>query len=143
MKRSFLTLVFCFFALPISAGINTRVARVVDSRTIVLEGGSVVTLRGVDVPPADEQAAAEYLRFLIGRAPVFVDPNGDVYRSPDALFVNGELMMRAWEHSHRERYLGESMPPARAQRAPAPPPAKKAARIEPPRRPRYRSKRTR
>ena len=28
--------------------------------------------------------------------------------------ANGEMMTRAWEHAHHERYLGESMPPARA-----------------------------
>jgi len=129
MKRFFVCLVFCLFALPITAGTNTRVARVIDSRTLQLDGGATVTLRGVDVPAEDEADAVAYLRTLVSAgAPVFVEA-GNVYRSPDALFINGQLMMRAWQSSHRERFLGWADPAGKAVRdtTPRTPAPKRAA----------------
>ena|GEM_PF-1863727 len=120
MKRFFAMFVFCLFTLPIQAAPMVRVARVVDSRTIVLDGGATVTLRGVDIPPADEAMAAGYLRSILGNNWVLVENGGDVYRSPDALYVNGQLITHAYRGSARMTYLGESMPAARAARPIAP-----------------------
>jgi hypothetical protein len=124
MKRFFVSLLFCLFSLPIHAGVNARVSRVVDSRTLQLENGTIVTLRGVAVSADDEPAAADYLRNTIGTGTVYVD-NGDVYRSPDALFLNEQLRNRAWEAAHGERWLGIADPAGKGYRdatphAPAP-----------------------
>lgn len=132
MKRFFVSLLFSLFALPISAGINARVSRVVDSRTIVLDNGTSVTLRGVDVPADEESAAAEYLRTLVGNAPVYVE-NGDVYRSPEVLLVNEQMAQHPWRH--HERYLGIAQPSGRTVAMPAPAPSPQQ-RVAPPRHPR-------
>ena len=116
MKRFFVCLVFCLFSLPITAGTNTRVARVIDSRTLQLDGGTTVTLRGVDVAAEDEADAVAYLRTIVSAgSPVYVD-NGNVYRSPDALFLNGQLMTRAWHSLHQERFLGWADPAGKTLR---------------------------
>ena len=134
MKRFFAMLVFCLVALPIGAGTMVRVARVIDSRTIVLDGGATVTLRGVDVAPADEAMAAGYLRSILGNNWVLVENGGDVYRSPDALYVNGQLITHAYRGAARMTYLGESMPGPRGHSvAPAPRPTP-VVRKAPPRR---------
>jgi len=140
MKRFFAILVFSLFALPIDANTMVRVARVIDSRTIVLDGGNTVTLRGVDIPPADEAMAAEYLRSLLGNSWVLVENCGDVYRSPDALYVNGKLITHAYRGAARMTYLGESMPGPRA-RAVAPAPRAMTTRSAPPRRAHHRAPR--
>jgi hypothetical protein len=138
MKRFFVIFVFSLFALPLDAAPMVRVARVIDSRTIVLDGGATVTLRGVDVPPADEAMAADYLRSILGNNWVLVE-NGDVYRSPDALYVNGQLITHAYRGAAHMTYLGESMPgPHRQSVAPAP---RATARSAPPRRAHHRATR--
>ena len=120
MKRFFAILV-CLFALPISGATMVRVSRVIDSRTLALDGGTTVTLRGVDVAPADEALAAEYLRSLVANNWVLVENGGDVYRSPDGLYVNGQLITHAYLARSRMTYLGESDPGPRARTtAPAP-----------------------
>ncbi len=86
-----------------------RVARVIDSHTIVLDGGATVTLRGVEIPPADEAIATDYLRSLLGNAWVLAE-DGDIYRSPDGLYINGQLITHAYRGAARMTYLGESMP---------------------------------
>jgi hypothetical protein len=112
MKRFFVLLVLCLVSRPIDAAM-VRVARVVDSRTIVLDGGATVTLRGVDVPPDHEELAAEYLRSLLANHAWVLAENGDVYRSPDALYVNAQLIERVYLTGPRMRYLGEAMPGTR------------------------------
>ena len=92
-----------------------RAAGAADRHTILLEGGGSLRLRGVDLPADEEPAAREYLQRLVGGLWIYVD-NGDVYRSPDALFINGEMARRAWRSTTRMTYLGESFPapPSRA-----------------------------
>lgn len=85
-----------------------RIVRIIDSRTIVA-GTTTVVLRGVEIPPAEERAAAEYLHRLLDGAWVYIE-NGDVYRSPDCLHVNAELQRHAWRSIHGMRYLGEFWP---------------------------------
>jgi hypothetical protein len=119
MKRFFAISLFCLFALPLSGATMVRVGRVIDSRTIVLDGGATVTLRGVDIAPADEAMAADYLRSILTNAWVLVENGGDVYRSPDALYVNGQMIMHAYRSASKMTYLGESMPGQRGS-APAP-----------------------
>lgn len=95
----------------------SRVVGVRDSRTILAETNgivSTVTLNHVAVAAEEEQQAVEYLRQLIANKWVFID-NGDVYRSPDALFINGDMNRHPWRTM---RYLGELNLGARAKGQP-------------------------
>ena len=108
-----LGLLVCLFAfcLPASAGMS-RVVAVIDSRTIVVEADgarSTVALKGVAVAAEEETAAADFLRRLVSGSWVLVE-QGDVYRSPDALYVNAEMIRLAWRTPANMRYLGESGP---------------------------------
>ena len=92
----------------------SRVVGVRDSRTILAETNGIVstiTLKNVAVAAEEEQQAVDYLRQLIGSKWVFID-SGDVYRSPDALFINADMNRRPWRTM---RYLGELDLGARAK----------------------------
>lgn len=95
-----------------------RFARVIDSRTIVVErtgATEVVHLTNVNVPAQDEQAARTYLQETLSGMYVYVE-NGNVYRSPDALFINRELAFGAYgAPTLKMRVLGEINPGPRAQ----------------------------
>jgi hypothetical protein len=95
-----------------------RFAKVIDSRTIVVERVNVtevVHLTNVDVPAEDEQAARQYLQEKLAGSYVYVE-NGNVYRSPDALFINRELAFAAYSApSLKMRVFGEINPGPRAQ----------------------------
>ncbi len=126
-----LSIIVYLFAIPM-----TRVTRVVDSHTIVANNAAVV-LRGVDIGAADEEAAAQYLHRLLDGAWVYVE-DGNVYRSPDGLYINGELQRHAWRTAANMRYLGEVSPgPIRS--AAVRPPAR-SARVASPSRARRRSR---
>ena len=86
----------------------TRVTRIINGRTIATENATVVLL-GVQIPPEEEGAATEYLHRLLDGTWVYVE-DGNVYRSPDALYVNAEMQRRAWHAATNMRYLGESWP---------------------------------
>ena len=104
--KSFIICIFVVLSPLSASAAMVRAAAVIDSRTIVIEGGATVTLRGVEVPAGEEMAARLYLARLVAGNWIYVDA-GDVYRSPDALFVNGEMIRRAWRSSTQMRYLGE------------------------------------
>lgn len=96
----------------------SHVIGVRDSHTIVADTNGVtatVTLKNVAVTPEEETRAAEYLRQVLGNAWVYID-NGDVYRSPDALFVNSDMNRHPWRTM---RYLGQLDLGARAKGQPA------------------------
>lgn len=112
-----------------------RVLSVKDARTIVVDHRGVaaeVRLAQVVIPPADEAAAIAYLRQSLTNAWVMVESDAFgaafVYRSPDALFVNGELARRAYATPGTPMiYLGEVTPgPRQATPARAPAPRKAA-----------------
>lgn len=122
--------VVCLFLFLSSSTINAamfRVLEVRDAQTVVVMTGaqvSVITLRNVAVSPRELDVAENYLREALTNRWVYVE-NGDIYRSPDGLFINKALADRAWD---RGKYLGEVNP---AEMAPAPKPkptAKKPAR---------------
>ena len=80
-----------------------RVVSVKNARTVVIDDRGVaaeVTLAQVVIPPAEEEAAAEYLRKTLANAWVMMETDergaAFLYRSPDAMFVNGELARRAY-----------------------------------------------
>ena len=135
MKRWFVLL---FLACSVHASPMLRVVSVKNARTLVVDNRGVaaeITLGQVVIPPAEEEAAAAYLRHTLTGAWVLVETGAQgesyVYRSPDALFVNGALSRRAYlGASVQMTYGGEVMPgPRRAEPAvkvvkakPTPPP---------------------
>ena len=103
-----------------------RIIDVVGPRRVVVDRNGVaqtLVLGGVAIPPGEEEAATAYLRktFVGSWALVETNAGGEAYlfRSPDALYVNGELARRAYVHPGVEMiYLGESIPVlARAEKS--------------------------
>jgi hypothetical protein len=120
-RTQFLFLIFLFsISVNGSASPMARVVRVIDWRTVVVECDgrqTAVTLVNVNVSPVRQREAAGYLETLVGSW-VLVE-NGNVYCSPDALLINGEMRNRfsptpdEMEH-HAMTYFGSS-PPATKQ----------------------------
>ena len=87
------------FASP-AVGAMARVVAVVDGRTIEVDRAGArerVTLAGVAI--TDALRAQELLRWTIGTSWVMLESTPDgalVYRSPDALFINRELVLRGY-----------------------------------------------
>ena len=99
-------------ATPMSHVIGVR-----DSHSIVVDTNgvtSVITLKNVAVSAEEEADASAYLRQMVANAWVFVD-NGDVYRSPDALYVNADMNRHPWRTM---KILGELDLGARAKGQP-------------------------
>ena len=113
-------------ALHANAGM-VRVVAIEDGRTITIERGGVrerIRLAGVAI--IDEAKARELLRWTAIDAWVMLEAaeGGEflVYRSPDALFLNRELVLRGFARPTLpsiqpdlrppSRYLGEINPPA-------------------------------
>lgn len=117
MKKAIVCLVL-FVCSNAAAAPMSKVLGIRDSRTILIQTAGVlstVTLANVSIAPDEEALAADYLRRTIGNAWVLVD-RGDVYRSPDALYVNGDLNRHPWRTM---RYLGELDLGPRAKGQPA------------------------
>jgi hypothetical protein len=114
MKSLGLSVCLFAFSLPARAAMS-RVVAVTDSRTIVVEADgarSSVVLKGVAIEPDEEKVAVDFLRRLVAGSWVLVE-RGDVYRSPDALYINAEMIRRAWRTPANMKYLGQWDPPAR------------------------------
>ena len=110
MNRIASILIF-FIATSASAGM-VRFVRAVDGQTIVVDRNGtqvVVTLTGVSVEPEDQIAARAFLEHELSGKWLLVE-NGNVYRSPDTLFVNAAMQQRGYidPGRPRERYLGEA-----------------------------------
>ena len=111
-----------------------RVISVKDSHTVVVDNQGVaaeVTLAQVVIPPAEEAAAAAYLRKTLVNAWVMMerdDRGAYLYRSPDAMFVNGALATRAYTQTGPEMiYLGEvNLGPRVVEKKAKPTPVKRA-----------------
>jgi len=99
MKRVLYLVVFFLVPSRILAAVPmARVLNVVNSRTIRVQVAgqqSMVALTGVEISAEEEGAATEYMHRLLDGTWVYVE-NGSVYRSPDGLYINGELQRRAW-----------------------------------------------
>jgi hypothetical protein len=133
MKSALVCAVLLIHASRLTGGMS-RVIEVRDSRTIVVQSegvAAVIALREVMVPSVEEAVAVAYLRRSLEGRWVYVE-NGDVYRSPDGLYVNGAMRRRAWLGA---TYLGELAFPAPRRSMThvlgnvsqaAPPPAKRA-----------------
>jgi hypothetical protein len=113
-----------------------RVIAVQDGRTLIVEHEQTrATIRLAGVVITDATRATELLRWTVGTAWVLVEkhPSGEhlVYRSPDALFINRELVLRGYaratlhgiepEPQLRVTYLGQWNPSGPALTAPKSP----------------------
>jgi type II secretory pathway component GspD/PulD (secretin) len=89
-----------------------RFVRAVDGQTIVIDRNGMqvmVTLTGVSVQPEDQLAARTFLEHELTGAWLLVE-GGNVYRSPDVLFVNRAMQQRGYINpgKPRETFLGEA-----------------------------------
>jgi hypothetical protein len=140
--RSFFFPVFFLSAISLFAAPMVRVIDVKDARTLIVDRAGVaseVRLGDVVIPSGEESAAIEFLRGKVVQHFVMLENNGRgeayVYRSPDALFINGELLRRAYlTRGTPMTIVGESSPgPERSTRS-APP--RDENRVLPPPKPR-------
>jgi hypothetical protein len=135
--RKILMVLACALALRAEGGM-VRITGVENGRTL-LAGTERVELAGVAV--TDERAAKTMLEWTVVGRWVLLEKSGTahfVYRSPDALFVNRELVLRGFARATLQEvdppstlavtYLGTIDPidPAPPAAAAAPPPAKTA-----------------
>jgi len=128
MRLILKTLIFISLSICISAdAAMLRVVGVQDGRTILLERGGKqesVVLGGLEI--TDEASARDLLTWTLDSAWVMLErtPAGEilVWRTPDALFINRELVRRGYARATvREvapelrlniTYLGQVDPPA-------------------------------
>jgi hypothetical protein len=137
------SLLVCFFAVSLYAAPMVRVLRVAGPNTIVVEQNGVpgeVRLTGIEI--TDPQSAVAYLSWTLQSSWVLVE-DGRVYRSPDGLLVNDDLVRKGFARSTTAvilprtaaTYLGELNPePVKASaRQPArPAKAVTPSRVRPP-----------
>jgi len=124
MKRFILCVSLVVISQSLKAAVPmARFSKVIDSRTIVVERigvTEIVQLANVAIPAEDEQAARDYLTDKLTGSYVYVE-NGNVYRSPDALFINRELAYGAYASSSvKMRVFGEVYSGPRPQKSAAP-----------------------
>jgi hypothetical protein len=105
----------------------------------IRDGRAEIRLSGVEI--TNETAAQDLLRWTIGTSWILVERNADgtarVYRSPDALFVNRELVLRGFaratepgiepEERIQATYLGLANPGPRGSAAGVSPRAEKTS----------------
>jgi hypothetical protein len=137
MHRFAILIVVTLCVVPASAAGMARIVDIIDSRTIILEERGVrssARLAGVLVPRADEATALDFLRRTTATGWVLAERDADrpgevwLYRSPDGLSVNGEMIRAAYLQSGaRMTWLGEASPGPRPQHAPATPRAPRQA----------------
>jgi hypothetical protein len=128
------SIIFSIFILQAAAAFAVPMYRVVDVRdaqTLIIDRNGVaaeVRLAGVLVAPSEQPLAVTWLRDTLVSHWAMVENGPDgayIYRSPDALYVNGEIARRAYANARTPMvYLGEADPgPQRALRtgrSPAP-----------------------
>jgi len=109
-------LVFVLFALRAEAAM-VRVVSIEDGRTITVDrNGSRERIRLAGVELTDDVQARELLRWTAGEW-VMLEAAGNgeflVYRSPDALFLNRELVLRGFARATLEGIAPDLRPPSR------------------------------
>jgi hypothetical protein len=99
-SRFFFLVVSLFFVVNLHAGM-VRVIGVVDGRTLIVERRGVaekVQLAGIAL--TDDASAQVLMKWTLVSSWVMLEAQPDgahfVYRSPDALFVNRELVLRGF-----------------------------------------------
>jgi hypothetical protein len=129
--RSLIFSILILSTAAASAAPMVRIVDVKDAQTIVVDRNGVaaeVRLAGVLVPPAEQPLAVTWLRETLVWQWAMIEngPEGAyVYRSPDALYINGEIARRAYTNARTPMvYLGEvdpgPKPAAKTPRTPAP-----------------------
>jgi hypothetical protein len=105
IHRIALFLVFLSLAASAQAGGMVRFLEVVDGRTLLIERNGTqekVQLAGIEI--VDEVQARALLNWTLTKSWVMIEPHGNafyVYRSPDALFLNRELVLRGFARATR------------------------------------------
>jgi hypothetical protein len=131
--RLLTALVFLLAAVRLDAAM-VLVVTVEDARTLVIDrNGARETVRLAGVEITDDAKAREFLRWTAVGTWVMVEAAGNgesrVYRSPDALFLNRELVVRGYARPTAAgiapdlrapaRYLGEIQPVGAPRSKPA------------------------
>ncbi|HUP60621.1 MAG TPA: hypothetical protein VNA69_09410 [Thermoanaerobaculia bacterium] len=106
MKSIFFTLTVLLFTLPAQAEM-LRVVAIQDGRTVAVDrNGTRTSVRLAGVAVTDELHARELLRWTLLGFWVKLEPaaNGEllVWRSPDAMFINRELVLRGYARATLE-----------------------------------------
>ena len=154
--RVFITVFFFLAALRLDAGM-VRVISIDNGRTITVErNGNREQIRLAGVEILDDASARELLRWTARDAWVMVEASAGgflVYRSPDALFLNRELVLRGFARATLHavepdlrapsRYLGTIDPPSTLQAKPKAAKPAKASEPKPAKASRGRKPRTR
>jgi hypothetical protein len=140
-------IIFVVLSFLVSLNVHAAMVRVVevqDGRTLVVErNGQRETIRLAGISIVDEARASDLLQWTLGTSWILAErqPNGEhfVFRSPDAMFVNRELVTRGYaratqygiepESNLRVTYLGDVEPgPVTVRAAPAASPKPAAAK---------------
>jgi len=131
MHRFAITFALSFFVFPAFGAGMAHITSVVDSRTLIIEEEGTrlsIRLAGVVVPIQDEAQAVDFLRRTTASGWVLVERDaahpgeGWLYRSPDGLFVNGEMNRAGYRDGRTPMmWLGESYAGPREAPAPAKP----------------------
>lgn len=125
---------FILFLLISNSVLAAPMARVIgirDARTVTIDRNGVaadVRLAGVLVAPSHAAEAVAWMQTVLNGSWVMIetDTAGEayLYRSPDALFINGELARGAYavRNTTRMVYVGEVNPgpPRKPEKASAP-----------------------
>jgi hypothetical protein len=134
IKSILFSLITLLVSLRLDAAM-VRVTGVTDGQTLVVDrGGVAVTVKLAGIQIVDQEGARSLLRWTAGTSWVMLDEQPDgghfVYRSPDGLFLNRELVARGFARATLPgieaptnvvvTYLGTLF-------APGPPPAKTPA----------------
>jgi hypothetical protein len=130
IKSTFFSLITLFVPLCLEAAM-VRVVGVADGQTLVIDRAGVsVNIKLAGITIIDDEGARSMLRWTVGSSWVMLDEQPDggqfVYRSPDALFINRELVARGFARATLQAiepethvvvtYLGTLLAPAAAQR---------------------------
>jgi len=101
MTHRILILAICLFTALTADAAMVRVTAIEDSRTITIDrDGTLETIRLAGVEITDDKHALDLLRWTLASHWVMLErtTSGEhlVWRSPDALFVNRELVVRGY-----------------------------------------------
>jgi hypothetical protein len=100
IKRILCSLITLFVPLCLEAAM-VRVIGVADGQTLVIDrAGVAVNIKLAGITVVDDEGARSLLRWTVGSSWVMLEEQADgghfVYRSPDALFINRELVARGF-----------------------------------------------
>lgn len=124
------SLLFLLLTVREARGGMLRVVSIEDAQTIVVEAVTPTRIRLAGIEIVDREAARLFLEWALGSAWVSGERRTDgymVWRSPDGMFVNRELVLRGYaralsseletQRNYSVTYLGQLNPPL-ASRSP-------------------------